>query len=491
MRPGLRRTLEGYGAVIKRVLQKEEEHQHAQQKEDPELTKLAHAAEFLTEERARAVKGDLESQRNIYAFQEQKQDIMRELKRKFRAIEQGEAVESQEENKRLVYYVAKTDTYFVVDQEGNEFATTAGALLTDVEWGLSYHLDQKSIPAHLQKKFYTEEAKKEIMDLLDKQIVHDELSRTVERHRGISGLPPLFERNLEDELTASGWLAEVMVHNFLKRLEIDFNLPIRVTKADCYDDTANKIDFYIRRTDYRRAAQIEADESEVGKQVGIQFTLTHAVAKKRKQLKKVKERVIADEIADDLLLVKVPVSTHITAAMRLWEERGKPPGGPEQFWPLETKKRCFRKTLDGIFSQEQVETFWQHVVASLNEQTTEKDLADFNRHLAAVESDHNKRLGRSAENANSYSVPRGRISKPEIRKLRKHFTQEWLPEFKTLFPEQEGLETFILTIFTHMINDPNYRKLEEASRLACIKGVILRRLEHLENDRIYNQQKAT
>ncbi|HBK34645.1 hypothetical protein A2239_01245 [Candidatus Uhrbacteria bacterium RIFOXYA2_FULL_40_9] len=483
MRPGLRHSLETYGKIIKRQDESETNEAPVQPEQktespDEELVKLQHTAEFHMEERAKAIQGKPEAQKTVFAFQQEKQKIMRELHATLQTIDHPEtAAFHRTEGSRLVIYDQERKVYLVGEEGKTLQETTLGAIITDLDWGLRYDLDPETVPRCTRKQFAIDAAKHHLMNLLDRQIIQDEMSRKGEKHGGVGTLTPLEERDLSHELSAVGWLAELMAHNFLKKLSLDGDIPIRVSKADCYDDVANKIDFYIDRVDHRRGAQVDEEKEEEKAHFGIQFTLQKSVGKKREQLAKIRKRIQKDRIADDIVLVKVPVSLHVSAAMRLWEERGKPSGGPEQFWPREVKEKMFRGLLQQMFSVEEIDKLWEAIAnqPSLQENTHDQD--DLKQHLENIVQERKKtetNMEKESDEIGSLLNKEGPLSKQERIQLGEELLAEWKQELKQQFPNFQNGKEWVMTVVASIINSPEIKGLSKEAKRQAIKETVLR-----------------
>jgi len=323
--------------------------------DDDQLARLFTAAGVELERRAEALGATRESQERIFAMQREKQDLMLELKRLLRVIDGKEAYEFHPgESDRVVQFDEQRGVYFV-GEVGSQEQATLGEVLFDNDFGANYVMDfaDTHIPRQTRKRFALEQTKRQLRDLLNKQIITEESHRedVPERVREIyQGLENKRER------TEAGFLAEQVIEYLLKRLELEDAIQFRFEIADVYQDVAQKIDFIIRIQKRSRGVQVDASDAET---IGIQFTMNEERTRfKKEQIVKAKQEGL--EGVDDLVLVTIPIE-HIYTIFYQWDERrrdtGKTAGGPVAFLLAEEKEALVRGLFGGLFGTAEMEEY--------------------------------------------------------------------------------------------------------------------------------------
>jgi len=282
------------------------------------------------------------TQATIFKLQKRKQKIMARLKEQLAEIDNPFEKENIAEGANHVTY--KDGQFLSGRQE-----ITLGELLTDGEWGLDYHLDPASVPRVVRKKYLIEQAKQEIMDLLDRQIVTNESqSKSIDELKKEGYVRMIASENQEQ----SGKYAEKMVKNLLKKISIDQNLDIEVIDADAYQDMELKIDFIIKRKMAARGVNVETNDED---RIGIQFTSTDSpevVQKKERQIRQAKKRLGREEKIQDIALVSIPLR-QIQAMVQEWK-RNHLPGGPDKLWNAGTRAEIFSKVMQNFLTGEEI-----------------------------------------------------------------------------------------------------------------------------------------
>ncbi|MHB8831099.1 MAG: hypothetical protein ACYC44_03240 [Patescibacteria group bacterium] len=283
------------------------------------------------------------TQATIFKLQKRKQKIMARLKEQLAEIDNPFEKETVPEGASRVTY--KDGKFLCGGQE-----ITLGELLTDGEWGLDYHLDPASVPRVIRKKYFIERTRREIMELLDRQIVTNESqSESVDELKKEGYIRMIAQENQEQ----SGKYAERMVKNLLKKIAIDQDLDIEISDADAYQDMELKIDFIIKRKMAARGVNVETNEED---RIGIQFTSTDSpeiVQKKERQIRRAKMRLTPEERIRDIALISIPLR-EVQALMREWSRR-KQPGGPDKLWRQSTRADIFSKVMRGLLTASEVE----------------------------------------------------------------------------------------------------------------------------------------
>jgi len=302
----------------------------------------------IEERFARAEQVPPEVEQEVFAYQEQKQALMRHMHEQLQSLDAGGTLETEQGAWSVLQ---QEEGKFIAVRGDRHIEITRGQLMTDPEWGIAYDVNDPSIHRNTKKRYVIERMKQQLQDLLDAQIF------TVESKRGTTHLKlhKAYERAQEDRDSTQmqmGIIAERMVRTFLEQLAWDYpDLGFTVERADVQQDVESKIDFIIHRRSHARGVNVEAIEGP--KDAGIQFTTrqdAEGLAHKQEQIARAK--LFAKGI-DDLVLVKIPMENFVDA-YTAW--RGKQtPGGPERYWNQQTKDEIFRNVMAGLFTTEEVE----------------------------------------------------------------------------------------------------------------------------------------
>lgn len=304
--------------------------------------KMDAALDYLIEKSADRFGTPEKTQETIFKLQKRKQKVMARLKERLAEMDNPFKKESLAEGAIQVNY---QDGHLI----GNGQEVTLGELLTDGDWGLDYHLDPNSVPRSIRKKYFIEQARREIMDLLDRQIVVNESQSDF----GDSGKKKGYTEMVKSEnKEQTGVAAEKMVKNLLKKIAIDQDLDFEIIDADAYQDMELKIDFIIRRKANARGVDVQTGDEE---RIGIQFTSTDApqiIQKKENQIRQAKRKLTPEERIRDIALVSIPLR-EIQSMLRDWQ-RQKSPGGPDKLWRASTKAEIFKKVMQDFLSPEEI-----------------------------------------------------------------------------------------------------------------------------------------
>ncbi|MBU0707195.1 hypothetical protein KKG41_02375 [Patescibacteria group bacterium] len=292
-----------------------------------------------------------EDQKRIASIQRGKLEIMQQLKSDLSAIDDPESDVEQEKGSRIVR--ADEFGYQVETEDGQTEEITLGEIMTDGDWGVAYHMDPETVPRNVRKRFLVEEAKRQLADLYDDQMliqgigsdqIHDFKRQTYRR----------IQKDKEAGETHAGLIAEQMVRNLLAKMTIDNDVDFEIIGTDVFQDVERKVDFIVHLKTHRRGVSVE--ESEQPDTVGIQFTTSTApyrLAKKQKQIDRAIERRKDEDDVDDILLVSIPMK-EIWEQYRAWKQT-KSAGGPDKLWDDETKEKIFRGVMDGVLDPERIE----------------------------------------------------------------------------------------------------------------------------------------
>lgn len=317
---------------------------------DQEINKLAQ--EYHT---------DKVIQEEIYNLQKEKQKLMQQLKTNLQDLDKFNYKKEKLPNERLSQYSEATNKFIYIDEQGKSQQATLGEIITDMDWGIYYYLDPETTPKLIAKKYLVEKTKKQLLELLNKQIIKSETG-------GDMALPQRQEiYKIIDKRESQGvdnchWglTAEIMVKNFLKKLSIDKNLPFEVKEADIFQDVEEKIDFIIHKKERSRGVNVEIDGKTYD--IGVQFTVSpQKIAEKRRQIQKSKQNLqLKRENIQDIALVVFPF-TMASTLINKWEREGKPAGGPEKYLYKHCAEALFRKLLQGIFVPSEIEQYWKEI----------------------------------------------------------------------------------------------------------------------------------
>jgi hypothetical protein len=318
---------------------------------DPE--KLEVVKEWAIKTAAEKTNTPLEIQEHIFSMQQQKQEMMDYLKEDLRLLDAGDYDSLYSNEGSLVLY--RDGILFSGESE-----ITLGKLITDIDWGVSHHLDA-SVPRAIHKKYLVERVKSRIYSLLDEQIIEEELNSPFTNDSKKHSYKSLSSEFSEDREAQSGHIAERMVKCLLKKIAIDMpDAGFDIIEADVEQDVNRKIDFILAKKDHNRGAGIEAKEIQ-----GIQFTINpknNAFKHKINQIKEVKKNEIELNKKDhikDIVLVQVPIND-VMGKYNAWS-RLKKSGGPDDYWSTETKIKIIENILRGFLDQDSIDKIKQNI----------------------------------------------------------------------------------------------------------------------------------
>ncbi|MDO8669540.1 MAG: hypothetical protein Q7K65_04570 [Candidatus Buchananbacteria bacterium] len=364
MRKSLEKTITGpYRDIAREQIKQEEE--NITQKEQEELDGVLNwHLKNVAEERSQDKIGKKHLlkteniQKRVFDIQKRKQEAVKWLEEERQRLNDPEYRPNKPAGSRGV--LLEDGQYFVIS-DGKRNPITWGEIITDYELGIKYYLDPDSVPKALRKKYAFEEVKRELNDLLDEQIYLDEQSR------GIAGISHpthfkqlIIERGVKDKRVEEGFVAEIMVSNFLEKLLIDSGVDFELVRTDVYEDIVHKIDFAIRRKKHYRGIKIEDQQDEENSEkskLGIQFTITSQslnLAKKKKQIAQVKATMAEEIELDDIVLVNIKLK-ELGEIYNQWHNSGRSSGGPDKLWDMETKKEIAQGVFQGLMTQEEIE----------------------------------------------------------------------------------------------------------------------------------------
>lgn len=356
MREIFRRSLERYGEIAKdekRIGRSDA----SEDKKNSEIDRMATVLDWHLAQRAGRAGTEKGVQADIFLLQQEKQAIMEELRQAIAGLD-GAAAEKRELPPEARSVVGHDGKLFWRRSDGREQELSFGEIVTDGAWDIDYDLDD-SVPRNQRKRLLIERAKRRLADLADRQIAKEEIASRNTDHGRRKAYKAVEERVGDTELPM-GFVAERMMVQFLRKLEIDGDLPYSVEEADLFQDVNQKIDFIVRRSDHRRGVRVEEGRGKEVEAAGIQFTLNtnQAVLKhKEDQIRKSRGKLTGEDRLDDILLVAMDMRWVIDAYRR-WEKE-KPPGGPDKFLAPVLRETIFKKTLSGLADREELDREWR------------------------------------------------------------------------------------------------------------------------------------
>jgi hypothetical protein len=312
----------------------------------------------LTHELSGEQQTDIASQRQVYDLQKDKLPIMERLRAQLEALDNPEAHAEQEPGD---WYVHVENEEYIAERNGASMPVTRGDLMVDGNWGVNYNLDHETVPRAVRKRFIVEQARRELQNVLDAQIITAETTSVRIDNKMVGAYEALRQTHPEGR-EKYGHIAERMVRTFLEKLTYNYpKLDFTIERADAHQDAEEKIDFLIHRKIRNRGVKVDLPP-EGKKDEGIQFTTNEspeAQEYKRNQLDRVRDQVKREEHIDDLVLVTLPMR-EFADVYTAWAQH-KTPGGPEQMWDGQTKERIFRGLLKGFLKDEELDDNWRYI----------------------------------------------------------------------------------------------------------------------------------
>lgn len=358
MRRSLEKTIEGYNRLAKTDIRTKAS--------DPERTGIEDALHWYITDSTERQRSKPEAQEQIYALQKQKQTVMDQLHAAFSRLDTPAEQNIWPKGSRLTTF---EQGQLKFKNQSIDLAT----LITDAEWGIYYRLPP-STPKHLRKRYILELTKIKLSQALNSQIIIDETSnKTTDMLKKEAYVSVREMDEQKRRFEQGGFIAEIMVKNFLTKLSERFDFDFEIIPSDVYDDVENKIDFIIRRKKCWRGVRVEESE-EVSKDVGVQFTINTDPGiriHKEKQLQKVRSRLDSKEMPiEDIVLVQMYFGSP-KKAYDEWKKAGSPPGGPDGQWPPDTQRKIFFGTMQNIFSPAELEAQWSIIERTLQKTNTQ------------------------------------------------------------------------------------------------------------------------
>ncbi len=325
---------------------------------ESETDELQKAIDWRLKKAAERQGTDADTQKKIYAIQEKKQLIMERLKKQLACLDNPDCRNEGEKGDRLAKFDDLEDAFTYEDDNHVKREATFGEIITDMDWGVYYDLDERSVPRAELKKYLVERAKNKLGDLLDSQITESETQGNIshewrkDAYRTISK-----EKASGKRQKKAGFVSETMVKNILKKMNIDADAPFQIKEADVFQDVEQKIDFIIHRKKNKRGVRVE--ENETVEDVGIQFSINpETEGKKKEQVRKAKMGLQKNggEI-DDIVLVVFPFKI-ATELSEKWKRNGRISGGPDKFLSRHMAKKIFINLMTDILTKKEIDDCW-------------------------------------------------------------------------------------------------------------------------------------
>ncbi|MEY4722932.1 MAG: hypothetical protein RLZZ324_445 [Candidatus Parcubacteria bacterium] len=308
------------------------------------------------EKAARTQGTDVDVQKRIFGIQKAKQDVMARLHERLAALDDPKAEREREPDARAASYREKNGIFRYRNDKGVESSATFADVVTDLEWGITYELDDKT-PRLLRKKYEIARAKRELQEMLDAQIMQSETHsvKVDDRKRDTyARMAEDKERGLYEQ--KAGLLAERMVKNFFAKAALHADMPFDMRHADVFQDVEEKIDFIIHRKGYRRGVGVDA--AELPTDVGFQFSINvDAQERKAAQVRQARRGIDRESPVDDIMLVVMRLGS-VNDLKREWEDAGRPAGGPDKRLTREVARELFGRVLGGVLTPGEIDGAW-------------------------------------------------------------------------------------------------------------------------------------
>lgn len=303
-------------------------------------------------------------------FGAEKQKKMYNLKNKLKELDETKEIRWDDIKNRIVLKYDIRGEYgknFLCDYKGREYKLSLGDVLADYNWGVKYMPDSEmpeDVYRKIGKRILINEARRDIEDIYDEEIIESQLSKN-ERHGAVANKSAKSDITFGKEIKMNdiGIISEEMVREFMTRLSYALSeivdSEIKIIRSNIKEDVRQKIDFKIQTFSHNRGVKT-VDEEEIEKTIrqfqrlGFQLATKGGDAGwrgileyKAEQIERVKRRGVLSLGVDDIVLVGL-TTKHTKDLYALWLSTGKPPGGPEQLWGMEQKKKIFRAVTDKL-----------------------------------------------------------------------------------------------------------------------------------------------
>ena len=346
MRPRFEEHLEIMGNLAKEEMREDLTSQ--------EESNIEGALAWHTQKRARDSGTTIDVQSEIFDLQRKKQEVMAVLKEAIKHLNDAEYIPETPASGRRVMFNSGNNTYYQTERGMDP--VTIGEIMTDGEWGINYELDSETVPRRERKRYLIEQAKAELRDYLDQQIIAEE-STSERTHGWKQEAYKKAQEAREAEPRQAGLIAEKMVRNFLKKLALDHGLDYEIIETDIFQDVEQKMDFIIRRKLHNRGVKVETDEKI--ESLGVQFTINSTKEKreeKEKQIERSRRALGKESEIQDIVLVQISIDD----VMRIYHDwsRGQKSGGPDKLLPSGVKEKIFNATLGGLLKPKELAEQW-------------------------------------------------------------------------------------------------------------------------------------
>lgn len=305
-------------------------------------------AMFLREQ-ANIAQVPLKYEYATHHIQKEKNAILQALRQDFRNIDDGRGAKDLYTDAFSVSFDTMQDQ-LLISWNHQVLPTTIGMLVADLTWGLHYHLDAKTVPKHIQKRYAFEVAKARIASLAEQQMrTHEGNSLNIAEH----------ERNIikgswseKDETPDFGIEAECIVFTLMNSLSLDAKTSFFPIRTSPYHDNILKSDIVLSIPSASRTNEAQVISGVLPRE-GYQITLSlNKAGIKRKQLKKAKE-----QSGENLRTIHfIPLKKQgklLTQAYISWKAARRPPGGPLRFLDQTTAIDIFDLLTKNIVREEE------------------------------------------------------------------------------------------------------------------------------------------
>ncbi|MEK7463177.1 MAG: hypothetical protein AAB621_02345, partial [Patescibacteria group bacterium] len=147
MRPKFEKDLRSFSEVAKEELSSKEK-----EVKDEDLDRIIKVVSWHLEKAAEGQHTNTETQKEIYNIQKRKQEIMQRLKEQLACLDNPECYSEKEKNERSAEFDKKNNSFRYRNDRGEEQRATFGEIMTDSDWGVIYHIDEKISDYDYQKR---------------------------------------------------------------------------------------------------------------------------------------------------------------------------------------------------------------------------------------------------------------------------------------------------------------------------------------------------
>ncbi|MBP7006305.1 hypothetical protein KBB27_04270 [Patescibacteria group bacterium] len=303
---------------------------------------------FLREQ-AKTARVSFDHEYITYKIQAEKDTILQALRQDFRNIEAGHGAKNLYPDAFRTWFDPEQNQ-LLVSWNGQTLPLTIGALIADLTWGIHYHLDAKTVPKHVQKRYAFEVAKARISLLAEEQMrIHEGNSLNIEEYERniIKG-----SRSEQGEAPGFGIEAEYTVFTLIKSLSLDANTSFFPIHRDPYHDAIFKSDIVLSIPSTSRTNDARAVSGVLPRE-GYQITLSSNNGRiKRKEIKEAEKQLGENLRTIHFVPLKKQRET-LTQAYISWKRARRPPGGPLRFLDQTTVIEIFDFLTKDIVREEE------------------------------------------------------------------------------------------------------------------------------------------